>query len=391
MAKAKKPGKGAAALIAVLAIIALLFAVGCFLGRGSQAASSVEAASLGFSLADVPAYSGSPSVEVNGNVPFFDEDYFEKDQFELYSKLDRLGRCGQAYVMVGPETMPTEPRGSIGMVRPSGWKTKSYEWIDGGYLFNRCHLVAFALAGENDNPLNLITGTRSMNTQGMLPFEERVAAYIDATGNHVLYRVTPFFEGDDLVASGVLMEAESVEDGGEGVEFCVWCYNVEPGVVIDYATGESRPGDPVTEGNSSGAAVSRAEDAEPGKAESDAATEPSREGDGVEPSRDGCTATEPSRDGAAAAEPSREGAAAEPSRDGSNTAEPTRDGDVSAKPTRDSSAEARSYVLNTNSMRFHLPGCPSVTAMSEKNRQEFEGTREEAIAMGYTPCGVCCP
>ena len=179
-------------------------------------------------------------MEINDNVPDFPEDDFTTDSFESYSDLDNLGRCGVAYAKIGQDLMPTEKRGSIGQVKPSGWHTQKYDNVDGKFIYNRCHLIGYQLAGENANPKNLITGTRYLNTTGMLPFENEVNDYVDETDNHVLYRVTPVFEGDDLVASGVLMEAYSVEDEGGGVQFCVYCYNVQPGVVIDYATGDSR-------------------------------------------------------------------------------------------------------------------------------------------------------
>lgn len=185
-------------------------------------------------------YAGEVSVEVNGNSPFLTQVDMTTNAFETYSELDGLGRCGVCYANVGPETMPTEERGEIGMVKPTGWHTIRYDdLVDGKYLYNRCHLIGYQLTGENANPRNLITGTRYLNVQGMLPYENEVATYVQTTGNHVLYRVTPIFEGNDLVAQGVLMEAYSVEDQGDGVQFCVFCYNVQPGVIIDYATGES--------------------------------------------------------------------------------------------------------------------------------------------------------
>lgn len=193
------------------------------------------------SLDEVPAYSESPYVEINGNVPFFtDEEKSVTASFETYSQLDTLGRCGVAYANVGKDLMPTEERESIGSVKPSGWQTVKYDCVSGKYLYNRCHLIGYQLTAENANELNLITGTRYLNVDGMLPFEDMVASYVKETGNHVLYRVTPIFEGNNLVASGVLMEAMSVEDAGEGILFNVYCYNVQPGVEIDYATGESQ-------------------------------------------------------------------------------------------------------------------------------------------------------
>ena len=199
-----------------------------------------EAAVPAVSLDELPAYAGEPYVTVNANQPFFEETDYTTEAFENYSELDELGRCGVAWANVCPELMPTEDREDIGSVEPTGWHSVQYDGVDGGYLYNRCHLIGFQLTGENANERNLITGTRYMNVDGMLPFENLVADYVKETDNHVLYRVTPIFEGDNLVAGGVLMEALSMEDDGEGVCFNVYVYNVQPGVTIDYATGESR-------------------------------------------------------------------------------------------------------------------------------------------------------
>lgn len=181
-----------------------------------------------------------PYIKVNGNVPRFSEE--EKKNaaaFESYSDLDALGRCGVAFACVGKETMPTEERGPIGSIKPSGWHSVKYDFVDGKYLYNRCHLIGYQLTAENANEKNLITGTRYLNTKGMLPFENMVADYVKETGNHVLYRVTPVFEGNNLVASGVYMEAYSVEDNGDGICFYVYVFNRQPGVKIDYLTGDS--------------------------------------------------------------------------------------------------------------------------------------------------------
>lgn len=190
-------------------------------------------------LENVPEYSGEPYVVLQDNQPNFGLEDLTTEPFETYSELDYLGRCGVAYVNVCLEIMPTEPREEIGQVRPTGWQTVKYDCVDGKYLYNRCHLIGYQLAGENANKQNLITGTRYMNVEGMLPFENMVDGYVEETGNHVLYRVTPIFDGGNLLASGVQMEAFSVEDEGEGLCFNVYVYNVQPGVGIDYATGES--------------------------------------------------------------------------------------------------------------------------------------------------------
>ena len=187
----------------------------------------------------IPAYKSSPYVVINNNKPFFTADEATIEDFETYSPLDKLGRCGPAMASIGKKLMPTEKRGAIGAVKPSGWHTIKYDFVDGKYLYNRCHLIGYQLTAENANEKNLITGTRYLNVQGMLPFENMVADYIKETGNHVLYRVTPMFNGNNLVANGVLMEAYSVEDAGYEIEFCVYCYNVQPGVIINYADGTS--------------------------------------------------------------------------------------------------------------------------------------------------------
>lgn len=188
----------------------------------------------------IPEYTGEPYVVLAENEPDFSDEEKVTESFEDYGELDALARCRAAYACLGKDLMPTEPRGEIGSVRPSGWHTVKYDHVDGKYLYNRCHLIGFQLAGENANERNLITGTRYMNTEGMLPFENMVADYIKETENHVLYRVTPVFEGDNLLAGGVQMEAYSVEDEGAGICFNVYVYNVQPGVELDYATGESR-------------------------------------------------------------------------------------------------------------------------------------------------------
>lgn len=216
----------------------------------SSASNSSSTASV--SLSDIPAFSGEPYVVIDDNEPNFPEEDFTSEGFEEYSPLDDLGRCGVAYANVGIETMPTEERGSISNVKPTGWQSVQYDFVDGKSLYNRCHLIGFQLTGENANRQNLITGTRYMNVDGMLPFENMVADYVKETENHVLYRVTPIFEGDNLVANGVQMEAESVEDKGEGVCFNVYVYNNQPGVTIDYATGDSWASDEEQPTQSSG-------------------------------------------------------------------------------------------------------------------------------------------
>lgn len=272
-------------------------------------------------VSDVPEYSGEPYVEINDNQPDFTEEELTTVSYEEYSKLDSLGRCGEAEACIGEDLMPEGERESISEVIPSGWENNEYEVVDGGYLYNRCHLIGYQLTGENANEENLITGTRYMNTEGMLPFENMVAEYVQETEYHVMYRVTPVFEGDDLVASGVHMEAESVEDDGEGISFNVYVYNVQPEITIDYSTGENWES-PQT--------------ASP----SDAETAGARE----------------------------------------NSANESGEND-----------EEQTYILNTNTHKFHKPDCSGVKDIKEKNREEYTGIREELIERGYEPCGRCRP
>lgn len=268
------------------------------------------------SIDDIPSYSGSGAyIAINNNVPYFTKADYTTAAFENYSSLDSLGRCGVAYANVCQEIMPTEDRGSIGQVKPTGWHTVKYDCVDGKYLYNRCHLIGYQLSAENANTKNLITGTRYLNVDGMLPFENMVADYIKETNHHVLYRVTPMFDGDNLVATGVLMEALSVEDKGDGICFNVFCYNIQPGVTIDYATGDSTLN------------------------ETAATTTPAAE------------TTAP------ASEPST----------------------------------GTTYILNTNTHKFHYPSCSSVSQMNEANKQEYTGSRDDLIAQGYEPCGRCHP
>ena len=299
-----------------------------------------------FSLDDIPEYSGSPYVEVNGNVPYFTQDELTPQSYEQYGALDSLGRCTGAAACIGTDIMPTEKRGSIGEVKPTGWHLVKYEGIDGNYLYNRCHLIAYELSGENANERNLITGTRYLNVTGMLPFENKTAEYVKSTGNHVLYRVTPIFERDNLLASGVLMEAESVEDQGGGIEFCVYCYNVQPGITIDYATGDSSV-EPYTGSDSSSPNTSSS---------SSGQDQGSSQGQGVS-------------QGSSSSQGSPSGGQAITS---SNT-----------------TAEDADYVLNNNTMKFHRPDCSSVSRMSDKNKVYYKGSKDDLVHDGYEPCKNC--
>lgn len=290
-------------VIIILGIISALFFPEIYEDQSDSINNSVVE-NQNFDLSSIPAYSDSPYVILNNNIPNFTEEDKTLDVFEFYSPLDNLGRVQTAFAMLGQELMPTEKRGDISSVKPTGWQSVKYDFVDGGSLYNRCHLIAFQLAGENANKENLMTGTRYLNVQGMLPFENQVANYIKETGNHVLYRVTPIFEGDNLVANGVQMEALSVEDNGAGVSFNVYCYNIQPGVTIDYATGNN-------------------------------------EVELLLP-------------------------------------EPTETSDLST------------YVINTNSSKFHDPDCSAVDKISENNKEIKTASYEEML-VNYNPCGICNP
>ena len=254
-----KKGIKLSVLLALLLAFCLLFS-GCneFL-RGAVGDIGDKLAELGLgdlfgnkdygnvSLDDIPAFDGEAYIAINGNVPFFTEDEIKSESYEYYSELDYLGRCGVVHACLSKDTMPpkSDERGDIGHVKPSGWVQGKYDasLVDGGWLYNRCHLIGWQLSDEDDNEKNLIAGTRYLNIEGMLPFENMVAAHLMEDGGHVMYRVTPIYEGKNLLPSGVLMEGYSVEDNGESISFCVYCYNVQPGVFIDYATGENRLAD----------------------------------------------------------------------------------------------------------------------------------------------------
>lgn len=242
----RKKGKNNFDIKQLLALIVVTLIVGAVnylnLGTSPTNANNNVQNNVSFDLSTIPEFSDSPYVAINNNIPYFTESDYTTKAFETYSDLDYLGRCGVAYANICIEIMPTEQRGEISSVTPSGWQSVRYTGlVEGSYLYNRCHLIGFQLAGENANKKNLITGTRYLNIEGMLPFENLVDDYIEKNkNNHVLYRVTPIFEGDNLVANGVEMEGYSVEDNGEGVCFNIYAYNVQPGIIIDYATGKSK-------------------------------------------------------------------------------------------------------------------------------------------------------
>lgn len=299
------------------------------------------------SLDAIPAYDGKAYVAVNNNEPFFTDSDMTTTAFENYSDLDSLGRCGVAYANICKDIMPTEERGKIGMIKPSGWHTVKYDVIKDRYLYNRCHLIGYQLAGENANPKNLITGTRYLNVEGMLPFENLVADYVNNTGNHVLYRVTPMFSGSNLVANGVLIEAKSVEDNGGGILFNVYCYNVQPGVGINYENGDSWL-------------------------------------DGTTPQKQSAQTDTPKNEGSQ----SSDGSGAGESGSSSSTTESASSGsDSSAAENSDadsSNSETMVHITATGK-KYHRAGCRTL------KKSDTEVTLDEAKSMGLSPCGICNP
>ena len=342
-------------------------------------------------LSNIPAYSGEAYVELNNNVPNFKKSELTKKAFEKYSKLDDLGRCGVAYANVCTETMPTEERGAIGMVKPTGWQTVKYDNVDGKYLYNRCHLIGYQLTAENANEKNLITGTRYLNVEGMLPFENMVADYIEETDNHVLYRVTPIFKGDNLLASGVQMEAYSVEDKGKGICFNVYCYNVQLGITIDYSNGSSKLADGMIASitlNYSKYSLTI------GQSKTLVAT--------VSPESAKSKVTWYSSNNKVATVNSSGNVTAKKAGTVTITAKTANGLKATCKITvkaktattiinNTSSSGKCTYVLNTNTKKFHLPTCSSVDEMKDKNKKEVTCSREEVIADGYQPCKRCNP
>ncbi len=299
------------------------------------------------SLDAIPAYDGKAYVAVNNNEPFFTDSDMTTTAFENYSDLDSLGRCGVAYANICKDIMPTEERGKIGMIKPSGWHTVKYDVIKDRYLYNRCHLIGYQLAGENANPKNLITGTRYLNVEGMLPFENLVADYVNNTGNHVLYRVTPMFSGSNLVANGVLIEAKSVEDNGGGILFNVYCYNVQPGVGINYENGDSWL-------------------------------------DGTTPQKQSAQTDTPQNEGS---QSSAGSGAGESGSSSSTTGSASSGSDSSAaeNSAADSSNSETVVHITATGKKYHRAGCRTL------KKSDTEVTLDEAKSMGLSPCGICNP
>ena len=303
------------------------------------------------SLDAIPAYDGKAYVAVNNNEPFFTDSDMTTTAFENYSDLDSLGRCGVAYANICKEIMPTEERGKIGMIKPSGWHTVKYDVIKDRYLYNRCHLIGYQLAGENANPKNLITGTRYLNVEGMLPFENLVADYVNNTENHVLYRVTPMFSDSNLVANGVLIEAKSVEDNGGGILFNVYCYNVQPGIGINYENGDSWL-------------------------------------DGTTPQEQSAQTDTPQNKGSQSSDGSGAGASAGDagSSSGENgSASSGSDSSAAENSSADSSNSETMVHITATGKKYHRAGCRTL------KKSDTEVTLDEAKSMGLSPCGICNP
>lgn len=375
-------------IAAALAALALAFsfalpATGCTVSIGDNAAESGssisssdgnagtygdsgDARSAQATIADIPAYTGALCIDINHGMPGFTAQDEARGTFTQFSDLDFEGRCGTAFARIGPDTVCNEKRGDISQVHPSGWVQRKYSFVDDGMLHNRSHLIAHQLCGENANEKNLITGTRTFNAVGMLYYEELVGDYVRSTGNHVLYRVTPLFAANDLVARGVQMEAKSVEDNGETIQFNVFVYNVEPGVAIDYVTGESWESSETPQVTSKGsatittAAAARADKAAAGSANGSKADGESSSGSGA---------------GGAGSE--------------SNTSD--ADGAGSNKASSQGASEQQDYILNVKNKKFHKPDCSAASDISNANKQDFTGTRDQLIARGYSPCGICKP
>lgn len=328
----------------------------------SQFVSGTPSETTSFDYSMVPEYTGSASVVINNNVPFFnaDEKAAGTSSFETYSELDDLRRCGTAYACIGKDIMPTEERGQIGMVKPTGWHTVKYDCVDGKYLYNRCHLIAYCLAGENANEKNLITGTRYLNIEGMLPYETLTAKYMDNNpDNHVLYRVTPVFIGNELVARGVLMEGYSVEDNGTGINFCVFCYNVQPDVEINYADGES------SQNSSTSKSASFT-----GYTDKDSSSSSSTD--------KGTGFTGYTNENATETDAGKNSSFSGYSNKNSGF-------------TGYTDENTSSYVVNISSKKFHKADCKNADKISDKNKEIVNESRDELISDEYEPSKCCNP
>lgn len=372
------PTRFAALLAAVaLALCCTLPLAACEGGSFSGAQTSSPTA---VQIADIPEYSGALCIDVNSSEPGFTDDDLKRGAFMEFSDLDFEGRCGAAFARIGTDTLSNAPRGDISQVHPSGWEQHRYDFVDQEMLYNRSHLIAHQLCGEDANEKNLITGTRTMNSVGMTYYENIVANYVKQTGNHVLYRVTPIFAANDLVARGVQMEAESIEDGGQAVRFNVFVYNVEPGVEIDYVTGKSWESNDVPSMTTGGEATTTGAGAAPnatGKEASGASTK--------SPNGNARSENETQEGNAESSQTNRANNAAS----SIDTKNPGND--AGSEEGSVTSHELQEYVLNTKSMKFHRPTCSSVNDIADNNKQEATATRDELILEGYSPCKQCNP
>lgn len=339
-------------------------------GDNATSSQQVSAGRAAAKLSDIPEYSGALCIDINEGQPGFSADDAAHGSFMEFSELDFEGRCGTAFGLIGPETVSNAERGDISQVHPSGWVQHRYSFVDREMLYNRSHLIAHQLCGEDANERNLITGTRTMNAVGMTYYEELVGNYVRRTNNHVLYRVTPLFAANDLVARGVQMEAESVEDGGQAIRFNVFVYNVEPGVKIDYVTGDNWESSEIPAVKTKGeATITRG-------MSGDAALSQSA------PSKGKTNASDASSSSTSSNTASGNGARATAS-DSAGTS-----GDSSSSAN---TAEQQTYVLNKRSHKFHRPECDGVQSMSPSNKEEFTGLRQTLIDEGYSPCRSCNP
>lgn len=363
-----------------LALCCALPLAACESGSFSDSQAASPAA---VQIADIPEYSGALCIDVNNGEPVFTDDDFKRGAFMEFSDLDFEGRCGAAFARIGIDTLSNAPRGDISQVHPSGWEQHRYDFVDQKMLYNRSHLIAHQLCGEDANEKNLITGTRTMNSVGMTYYENIVANYVKQTGNHVLYRVTPIFAANDLVARGVQMEAESIEDGGRAIRFNVFVYNVEPDVEIDYVTGKSWESSDVPHVATGGEATTTGAGTTPnatGKETNDASAK-SPNGNARSESTNNTTSKGDAENGQSNRATNAAGS--------SGTKSPGN----GASSEEDSATSYRSqeYVLNTKSMKFHRPTCSSVDDIADNNKQEATATRDELISEGYSPCKQCNP
>lgn len=332
----------------------------------------------------LPDYTGNPYVEVHDNQPSFAEQDMEQDSFESYSDLDAKGRCGVAFACVGQDLMPPKKRGNISHIKPSGWQKARYDFVEGKNLYNRCHLIAHQLTGEDANEKNLITGTRYFNVEGMLPFENQVADYVKETNHHVLYRVTPYYKGDNLVASGVQIEGYSLEDKGAGICFNVYVFNVQPGVVIDYATGESAKEDTGSKAADKGDAGENTGDKDTRKVD----TEKSAGNKNTEKADTEKSAKNKNTEKADAEKSTKKSRKKDAQRPDAEQDDSEQDGQSG---TGADQADIQEYVLNTNTKKFHSPGCRYVKTIKPENSQTVNATRDELTRQGYDACKVCMP